>query len=177
MPEVVRKVVQRAKKVSYMNTGTEAAPVWTRMRGFTTLNKAKETEEYERQYVDEYGKTVDPISMSEAIEFEFDQYTNDEPQKKIIKIFDDELLGDEANVEILTVDYSPMLGVADGGVMPTTYPGVMRTYAVIPDGEGDGVESYKYTGSFKAKTPISKVKVTAPQNDKSVTVTTTTPVV
>ncbi|EHR33440.1 hypothetical protein HMPREF9709_01188 [Helcococcus kunzii ATCC 51366] len=164
-----RKLVVRARKVSYMNTGTQEVPVWTRMRGFTSLNKSKEALEYSRQYVDEYFETTDSVGMSEGIEFEFDQYTNDEPHKKIAKIFDDELVGDDANVEILTVDYSSMLTAESE--MPKEYDGIQRTYTVIPDGEGDGTESYKYSGAFKAKTAIKKVKVTAPQHDKSEVVT------
>lgn len=163
-----RKLVARARKVSYMNTGTTEVPVWDRMRGFTSLNKAKEPIEYSRQYVDEYFETTDTVGMSEGVEFEFDQYTNDKPHAKIAKIFDDELVGDDANVEILTVDFSPMLSSAEP---PTTYDGIKRIYSVIPDGEGDGTESYKYTGTFKAKTAVEKVKVTAPDNDKSATVT------
>lgn len=167
-----RKLVARARKVSYMNTGTVSAPTWTRMRGYTNLSKAKEAIEYSRQYVDEYFETTDTVGMSESVEFEFDQYTSDKTHAKVAKIFEEELVGDDANVQILTVDYSAML-TASADSLPNEYPGIVRTYAVIPDGEGDGTESYKFTGSFKAKTAVTKVKVTAAAHDKSETVTTT----
>lgn len=162
-----RKLVARARKVAYANTGTVEAPIWTRMRGFLSLPKAKEAIEYSRQYVDEYFETTDTVGMSESQEFECDKYTNDPVHAIIAKVFDDELIGDDANIDIMVVDYT--LGLT--GEAPTEWDAIKRTYSIIPDTEGDGTESYKYSGTFKAKTPVEKVKVTAPQADKSVTVT------
>ncbi len=167
MTEAVRKLVARARKVAYANTGTPELPIWTRMRGFLSLPKAKEAIEYSRQYVDEYFETTDTLGMSESQEFEFDRYTNDAVHDKIAKIFDDELIGDDANIEIMVVDFTPGLT----GEAPEQWDAIKRLYSVIPDTEGDGTESYKYSGTFKAKTAVEKVKVTAPEGDKSKVVT------
>lgn len=153
----VRKIVSRAKKVAFANTGTTVTPVWTRMKGFTNLAKSKNPIEYSRQYVDEYFETTDAIGMSESMDFEMDQYTNDDVHDKIVAMFDDEKVGDDANLEIMVVDFSG----TGGGVGFNEWPAIRRTYAVVADSEGDGTESYKYTGSFKAKTAVAKVTVTA----------------
>ena len=167
MGETTRKLVQRAKKVAYANTGTSAAPVWTRMRGFTNLSKSKNPIEYSRQYVDEFFETTDATGMSESMEFEMDQYTNDAVHAKIVDIFDKEKVGDDANLEIMVVDYS----AAGAGTNRTEYPALRRTYGVIPDAEGDGTESYKYSGSFKAKTSVSVVTAVATDGNSSTVVT------
>ena len=152
-----RKIVSRAKKVAFANTGTTQTPVWTRMKGFTNLAKSKNPIEYSRQYVDEYFETTDAIGMSESMDFEMDQYTNDAVHTKIVAMFDDEKVGDDANLEIMVVDCS---GIG-AGVGLNEWPAIRRTYAVVADSEGDGTESYKYTGSFKAKTAVAKVTVIA----------------
>lgn len=166
MSEVTRKLVQRAKKVAYANTGTTDAPTWTRMKGFTSLSKSKNPIEYSRQYVDEFFETTDATGMSESMEFEMDQYTNDAVHAKIVDIFDKEKVGDDANLEIMVVDYS----AAGTGTGTNEYPALRRTYGVIPDTEGDGTESYKYSGSFKAKTPVTVAVVTATDGNGSATV-------
>lgn len=163
-----RTIVQRAKKVAYMNTGSSGTATWTRMKGFTALTKSKNPLEYTRQYVDEYFETTDATGMSESIDFEMDQYINDAVHTKIAQIFDQELIGDAANVEILVVDYS---GTPDG-TGTNEYPAIRRTYGVIPDSEGDGTEAYKYSGSFKAKSAPVATTATAADKDASLTVTT-----
>lgn len=167
MAEVTRKLVARAKKVAYANTGTVDVPIWTRMKGFTSLPKTKEAIEYTRQYVDELMETTDTVGMSESQDFEFDKYTNDAVHIKIAKVFDEELIGDDANLEIMVVDYTPTLD----GTVATEFDALKRTYSIIPDTEGDGTEAYKYSGTFKAKSKVEKVKVTAPEGADSLVVT------
>lgn len=146
-----RKLVQRSEKVAYM----QVLSALERMRGFTSLNQSKNPIEYSRQYVDELFETTDTVGMSPSIDFEMDYYLNDVVSEKIATIFDDELVGDAANVDIVVVDFTK-----EDGVTPGTFAATKRTWAVIPDSEGDGTDAYKYSGSFRVKSNIAKGTVT-----------------
>ncbi len=147
----VEKLVKRSDKISFMNVGTAEAPNFVRMRKFTDISTSKNPVEYNRQYVDEEGEDTDVTGYSEEKGYAFDQYTNNPVHEKIIKITEDELTGDDAKVEILTVDKSDE--VSEG-----VYGARLRTYAVVPDANGDGTEAYTYSGSFKKKGAFDKVE-------------------
>ena len=59
-------------------------------------------------------------------------------------ITDSESLGDAAQVEILTVD------LFDETETAGVYKATRRTYSVIPDECGSGVDTLIYTGTLKA---------------------------
>ncbi|MDO5716377.1 MAG: hypothetical protein Q4Q17_01125 [Tissierellia bacterium] len=145
-----RKIVQRADKVAFM----EVENVFVRMKGFRSLDKNKTTKEFSRQYVDESFETTDTVGMSESISYGFDQYTNDKVHDKMVTITDKELLGSDATVTIVTVDFTKELGAG-------TYEAKSRTYAVIPGAEGSGFEAYQYTGTFKNNGPNIEGKATS----------------
>ena len=147
------KLVKRSDIVNFMKVGD--TETFYRMKYFPTMSKSKEPEEYERQYVDENSKRTDVVSMSESIEFELDRHTGDEVHTRIVEIFDKELLGDDANVTLCTVNFTEP-GTAEG-----SYKARIREYAVIPEGEGDGTEAYKHTGSFKSKGDIIEGEATS----------------
>ena len=71
---------------------------------FTALSEGKEAKEYNRQYVDEATERNDVVGYATSVEYEFDRYTNDKVCEKICTITDDELVGTEAQVDIVTVD-------------------------------------------------------------------------
>ena len=139
-----RKLVKRSDKVAYLGciaTGTE---VFNRMRGFTTLSGSKNSKEYSRQYVDEEFETTDVVGFAPSLSFGFDQYKNDLVHDEMVDILDKELTGTSARRNIVTVDFSKQ--TADEGV----YKAVKREYSIIGDADGDSMDAYTYSGTFKA---------------------------
>ena len=139
------KLVKRSGKVAFMDTGTSGAPSFTRMKKFTEISKSKNATEYSRTYVDEDGEVTDVTGYSEEISYAFDLYQGNKVHEKLVKITDDELTGDEALVDILMVDFSKS---TDSG-SSKTYEARKRTYAVVPDSEGDSTDAYTYSGTFR----------------------------
>lgn len=146
----MERLVKRSDKVAFMNVSTNATPDFQRMRKFTDISTSKNSVEYNRQYVDEEGEDSDVVGYSEEKGYAFDQYTNNPVHERIVNITDDELTGDDAIVEILTVDTSKP--VESGG-----FEARLRKYAVIPDSDGDSTDAYTYSGSFKKKGTFEKV--------------------
>jgi len=155
------KLVLRSDIVNYMKVGTD--DTYREMDYFDEINKSKEVQEYSRKYVNEKGERTDAIGMSETIDFSFDRHTNNEVQKRIIEIFDKELLGDDANVILCTVDFTQEGSTTD------SYKARARQYTVIPESEGDGTEAYKHTGAFKSKGDTIEGEVTSTDNWKTCT--------
>lgn len=140
MPD--RKLVKRSDKVSFfgnMSTGTE---VFNRMRGFTTMSGSKNAIEYTRHYVDEEFETTDVTGYSPSIEFGFDQYVNDLVHDELVEILDGEATGTEARRNIVTVDFSQPTA---GG----KYKAIKREYSIIGDADGDSMDAYTYSGTFR----------------------------
>lgn len=154
------KLVKRSDKVAFMNVSKSNVPDFQRMRKFTDISTSKNSVEYNRQYVDEEGEDSDVVGYSEEKGYAFDQYTNNPVHERIVEITDEELTGDDAIVEILTVDKSKP--VTTGG-----YEARLRKYAVIPDSDGDSTDAYTYSGSFKKKGTFEKVVATITADGKS----------
>ena len=140
-----RKLVKRSDKVSFfgnMSTGTET---FNRMRGFTTLSGSKNPMEYSRQYVDEEFETTDVVGFSPSVEFGFDQYSGDLVHDEMVEILDGEKTGTEARRNIVTVDFSQAISGEEGA-----YKAVKREYAIIGDADGDSMDAYTYSGTFRS---------------------------
>lgn len=146
-------IVKRSGKVAFMSVG--GSP--TRMRGFTELNKSKNATEYSRQYVDEDTERTDVTGYSESVSFAMDLFKGDAVHEEIVKIFDEEAIGEDATVTITTVDFT-------NGSEEAGYSAIQRTYAVVPSSEGDSTDAYTYSGDFKANG--EKVAGTATSTDK-----------
>lgn len=143
MPD--RKLVKRSDKVAFfgnMGTGTET---FNRMRGFTTLSGSKNPSEYSRQYVDEEFETTDVTGYSPSYAFGFDQYAGDLVHDEMVEILDGEKTGTEARRNIVIVDFSQPVSGQDG-----VYNAVKREWAIIGDAEGDSMDAYTYSGTFRA---------------------------
>ena len=140
-----KKIVLRSRKVTFLKTDNEK---YGRMIGFTALTVNKNPEEYTRKYVDEDFESTDIVGMSTSIDYEFDQMEGNEVHEKLIDITDNEKLGDDAVVELVTVDFTKETA---GG-----YEAAQRSFAVIPESDGDGTEAYKYSGTFRVKGPRIK---------------------
>lgn len=146
MPEVL---IGRHKRLSFMKT---SEGTYQRMTKFTSLSESKSPIEYSRQYVDMASESTDVVGYSSSVGFSFDRHSENEVHKQIANIFDNELLGDEARVEILTVD---LYDEADN-----KYAARKRVYSVIPDAIGDGTDALIYSGTFRAVSEITTGKAT-----------------
>lgn len=153
-----RKLVLRADKIAFMKVNEE----YHRMRGFKSLPTAKNPIEYSRQYVDEYFETTDVVGMSESKDFEFDQYVNDPVHEYLVDIIDNEKLGSDAIVEIVTVDKGL-----------ETDNAVVRKYSVVAETYGDGTEAFTYTGRFSAISDIERTSATISEDGLTATLSVT----
>ena len=138
-----RKLVKRSDKVSFLGCLTDGSETFNRMRGFTTLSGSKNPTEYSRRYVDEEFETTDVTGYSPSLDFGFDQYIGDPVHEEMVEILDNEKLGTEARRNIVTVDFSQEAGEG-------SYKAVKREYAIIGDSEGDSMDAYTYSGTFRA---------------------------
>lgn len=158
-------LVARSKKLLYYGVaGAEAGKVtYHRMKGFTDQSTSKNPKEYTRQYVDELFEQTDVVGYSPSTSYGFDQYAGNPVHDDIVKVTNDELIGNDAIRPLILVDLS---GVADG---TKTAPAVKRDFSVIPDSEGGSLDAYTYTGNFKSKG--AKVIGTATTVDDWMTIT------
>lgn len=147
-------LVKRAGKVAFYGVpGSGEAVTYQRMKGFTELSISKNPKEYSRQYVDEEFEQTDVIGYSPSIAYGFDLYEGNAVHEDIVKITDGELIGTDAVRSILLVDFTD-------GSETDGYSAVKREFAVIPDEEGNSMDAYTYSGSFKVKGKSVAGKVT-----------------
>lgn len=139
-------LAMRAKLAHYMDTSADAAnPVWSRIgEGFTDFTESKNAQEYTRQYINEQTETTDVTGYSPSIAYSADVYDDDPVCQKVVEISDDELVGDAAQVEIVTANEYEITG------NETACTAYKRTYSVIPDQKGSGVQQLVYTGTLRA---------------------------
>ena len=167
MAEAKAKIVGRHQRVAFMNvaTGEAAAANYQRMTGFTQMTNSKNPKEYSRQYVDRESEDTDVVGYSPAISYSFDRHTNTPVHERIAKVHDGELTGSDALVDVVIVDFfSP--GTAEG-----SYVARKRTYAIIPDADGDGTDALIYTGSLKSKSDLEEGTATILDDGKTATYT------
>lgn len=154
------RMVKRHQRLAFMDTDeTGENPKFERMTGFTSLTSSKNPKEYSRQYVDRASEDTDVVGYAPATEYSFDRHTNTPVHDRIAKVHDGELTGDDALVDILVVDLfakisTTVANVPIDGRDKNMYAARKRTYAIIPDGDGDGNDALVYTGSFKSKSDV-----------------------
>ena len=134
----------RSKKVAFaeVENGT-----FNRMKGFTALTTNRNPQEYTRQYVDEAFETTDVTAISTSMDFTFDQMQGDPVHDMMIDIIDGEKIGDDAIVPIVVVDFT------QEGTSPGSYKASQRDFVLVPETEGDEIEAYSYSGTFRVKGP------------------------
>lgn len=157
-------LTSRAKIVAFYGiksgSGDSAATTYHRMQGFTSLSTSKNPKEYTRQYVDEEFEQTDVVGYSPSIAYTFDRYDGNVVHEDIARITNGELTGNDALVDILVVDTTE-----------TANNAVKRTYAVIPDSEGDSMDAYTYSGNFKVKGDKVNGSATLGENGMTATFT------
>jgi len=134
---------KRSSKIAFLQADNN----FYRMKGFTSLSTNKNAGEYTRQYVDEDFETTDVVRISTSMDFNFDYMPSNQVHEKLVEIIDGEKIGDDAVVSILVVDFS-QAGTTEG-----SYVAVKRDFAVIPGTEGDSLDAYTYSGTFRVKGP------------------------
>lgn len=160
-----QRLIQRADRVAFMDTDTTGStPAFTRMTGFTTMTGSKEPKEYSRQYVDESTERSDVVGYAPGVEYSFDRHTNNPVHEKIAEISDKEKVGSDTHVDIVTVD---LFTEDDEGRCKA----IKRTYAVIPDSDGDGTDALIYSGNFKAVSQIEEGYATSDDEWQTATYT------
>lgn len=136
-------LVMRHQWASYMNTGTGEAEDYNLIgEGFTSFPESKNPKEYTRKYINSKTEKSDVIGYSPSIAYSCDVLTEDPVISKIIEITDKELVGNATHVDVVSVN------LWEGE--KTAHTAYKRTFAVIPDGKGDGTEAMIYTGTMKA---------------------------
>lgn len=161
MAETTAKLVNRSQRVAFMNVAAAEGPEdYERMTGFTSMTNSKNPKEYSRQYVDEIAERSDIVGFAPAIEYSFDRHTNTPVHEKICEIHDRELIGNDAHVDIVIADLFKKSTTGD------KYYAMKRTYAVIPDSDGDGTDALIYSGSFKSVSEIEEGYVTFADGDQ-----------
>lgn len=144
-------LVTRDQWQAYMNTGTADKAEFNLIgEGFTSFAEAKNPKEYSRQYVHEKTERADVVGYAPSISYSADMYSGDPCVEKIAQITDEECIGADALVDIVTVNLWEK-GTAEG-----TFVAYQRKYSVIPDGKGDGTEALIYTGTLKANGEATK---------------------
>lgn len=140
-----RGLILRADVVSFMEVGDKIY----RMKGFTDLPTAKETEEYSRKYVDEKSERTAVTGVTSTTDFTLDRYKDNPVHERIKEVFDDELLADDATCNIYVVDFAKELEKGK-------FFCIKRNFTIVADTEGDGTDAYNYSGTFKANGPAIK---------------------
>ena len=155
MSDVIQnqKLVTRDKKVAFLECLSGDEKVYHRMCHFTSMSKSSNPNEYSRKYIDESGEVTDITGYSPYYDYAFDLYTNDPVQEELVKIADGELVGTDAVRNIIVVDFTKPTEDKTG------YHAVKRSYAVIPDSDGDDENTYTYSGAFRSKSEKEEVVV------------------
>lgn len=154
------EIIARHKIIAFYGVPDSSGAVkYHRMKKFTQFTHSKNPIEYSRQYVDEPFQQTDVVGFSPSYNYAFDKHKNLEVQADIIRITDGELIGEDAVRNIVIVDTSDPSATA-----------YMRTYSVIPNSEGDNINIYTYSGSFKARGEKTAVTVSTSDDYQTITI-------
>lgn len=138
------EIVKRCKKLAFYGVPEQNSEgtnvVYRRMKGFDEISTSKNPKEYSRQYVDEEFEQTDVVGYTPSISFGFDKFSGDEVHADIISVFDEEKVGADAVRTIIMVDLTD-----------ENFRAVKRDFSVVAENEGNGLETYKYTGKFRVK--------------------------
>lgn len=160
MAEKKPKIVERHRILAFMGVPKpDGGYTYHRMRKFTQFSHSKNPIEYSRQYVDEPFQQTDVVGFSPSYAYAFDKHTDLAVQNDIIKITDDELLGEDAVRPIVIVNTSDSNAVC-----------YKRDYSIIPNSEGDNINVYTYSGNMKAHGDKVEVAVETTDDYETITV-------
>lgn len=150
-------LVTRPKKLAFYQTPDG---IYRRMEGFTDLGYSQNPKEYSRQYVDEEFERTDIVGYAPSISYSFDRYTGNPVLEDIVKITENEYIGDLMKRKIVSVD---LAGSNSNNAK-------MRDYSVIPDSNGDSTDCLTYSGNFKTKGVLIDCIATSDDDWQTITV-------
>lgn len=119
-------------------------------KGFTSFPESKNPKTYARKYHEDKTEQTDVIRYAPSISYTCDVIIDDPVIQRIVEITDQEKIGIETHADIVSVnlwDETDVVGV---------YVAYKRTYAIIPDGKGEGTGSMIYTGTLQSVGDIVK---------------------
>lgn len=160
----MKDLVMRHEKVAFMQLDNVLGGKFSRIKGLTEFAKSKEIQELTIKYVDEKSERNMTTSMSENIAYNFHYWTENDVQKELISIADDEVIGSGAIRTIVTVDFTQEKG--ENG-----YPAIKRDYSIVPDAEGAETDVYSYSGTMKSAGEIVKGYASSEDDFKTITFT------
>ena len=162
------KLVGRTGKMAFylVPDKTKENSIYTRMEGFTSLSTSKGAKEYSRQYVDEDFERTDITGYATFTSYAFDKYVGNPVLDDMIKIHEDELVGQDAVRFIIQVDMT----TAEKNGSTYTAKGKLRDYAVIPDSDGDSTDCMTYSGTFKTRGEMQDVEITTTDDFQTITI-------
>lgn len=160
------ELVRRTGKIAFYLVPGHSA--YTRMEGFTSLSTSKSTTTYERQYVDEDFKRTDTTGYNTAISYALDRHKGNAVIDDIIKIHEDELLGQDAVRSIIQVDMTTAQNTTGRNWKANAK---MRDYAVVPSSDGDSTDCLTYAGDFKTKGDMEDVEAYTSDDFQTVYIT------
>lgn len=138
-------LVTRPKKLAFWGLPNGQ---YHRMEGFTDLSYSQNPKEYSRQYVDEEFERTDITGYAPSISYSFDRYTGNDVLRDIVKITENEYIGELMRRTIVTVDMTTEAVIS---AEKRSAQAKMRDYAVIPDSNGDTTDCLTYSGNFKTR--------------------------
>lgn len=146
MPDANGALIMRYQWASYMKCGTEESATFNLIgEGFTSFPESKNPKEYSRKYINYQTEKTDVIGYAPSIAYSCDVITGDPVVMEIVKITDNEAVGTATHREVVSVNlWEPV----EGSVK--TYKASKRTYAIVPEGKGEGTDAMIYTGTMKA---------------------------
>lgn len=148
---MANKLVTRSEWAAYAEVGEADKAYHLIGEGFSSLTESKNPKEYSRQYVHEKTERTDVTGYASSLSYSFDVYSEDPVIQHIIAVTDQEKVGTDAQIKICSVNKWITVGGVSG-----TYEAYERTYAIIPDGKGDGTDALVYTGTLRAVGDIVK---------------------
>ncbi|MGN0630390.1 MAG: cadherin-like beta sandwich domain-containing protein [Ruminococcus sp.] len=155
------ELVKRTGKIAFFGIGAAMSHTFTRMEGFTDLKTSRGAKEFTRRYVDEEFDRTDVTGYSTSKSYAFDRHMGNPVHDDIINITENELTGQAAVREILVVDMTTVTE-GNGKFYADAY---RRQYAVVPDSDGDTTDCMTYSGTFKARGELEKIKVSSATSD------------
>ena len=155
-------LVIRSQWAAYMECGSDSAKAFALMgEGFTDLAESKNPQEYNRHYVHEKSERSDVTGYSPSLSYSMDYYNTDPVCQEIRTITDNELVGTDAQRDIVLVD---LFDKQSGSGSEEAFTAYKRTYSIIPDGKGSGTDALIYTGTIKSAGELVKGKFNTESN-------------
>jgi len=164
---IINDLTLRHEKVAFMAIkGADDAVTIRRMVGFTSMSNSRNPTEYTRKYVDEKNERTDITAINTSMGFAFDKFTGNDVHEYLAGIFDNELIGADAVVDIYVVDFTKPTATGEN---VTTFECAHRPFTVVPSSDGDDANTYTYSGDFRSNG--DRVKGVATVVDDGLTIT------